>query len=53
MPTTRILKRFKGTSARNRVNHFTVTAYSLKEARALFSFPVTITSWAPAQEVLQ
>lgn len=51
MPSTRTLKRFKGLSASNRANHFSVTAYSLSEARALFCFPVIITSWAPAIEV--
>lgn len=44
-PEIRILKRYKAVSINNLVNHFTITAHTLGEARSLLPSFVAITGW--------
>lgn len=49
-PFFRTLKRYSAVSINNLLNRYSVTAYSLHEARALLPVSAVITAWAPAQE---
>jgi hypothetical protein len=46
----RILKRYSAVSINNLINRFSVTAYTLEEARGLLPNIAVITSWTPVQE---
>lgn len=49
-PHIRTLKRYTAVSINNLINRFSVTAYSLKEAKSLLPAFAVITAWSPAQE---
>jgi hypothetical protein len=49
-PFFRTLKRYSAVSVNNLINRYSVTAYSLREARELLPVNVVITAWAPVQE---
>ncbi|MGY8873097.1 MAG: hypothetical protein ACKVJE_21955 [Pseudomonadales bacterium] len=46
----RTLKRYSAVSVNNLINRYSVTAYSLNEARELLPVNVVITVWTPVQE---
>ena len=50
-PLFRTLKRYSAVSINNLIHRYSVTAYSLTEARSLLPTCAVITAWAPVQEV--
>ena len=51
-PSFRTLKRYSAVSINNLIHRYSVTAYSLSEARALLPTCAIITAWAPVKEAL-
>ncbi|WP_143083728.1 hypothetical protein [Neptunomonas qingdaonensis] len=52
-PNTRTLKRYTAVSVNNLINRYSVTAYSLSEARSLLPAFTVVTSWTLVKELAE